>query len=122
MAETGINTEWGWGWNSGGGITPASGGLVRVRLLETRQSLCLRLDTQGYIAVSPSQVPVSFGLTLPALFFIDVFDSPIEVESVIAIATFFCGTAACSQADFSFSCWGVISMMDFPDSEEYDEH
>ena len=116
-----INEQWGWGWNSrAGGITP--GGLIQ--LLETCRSLrriCLRLDTQGYIAVPTGQVPASIGLMLPNLYSINALDSPIEAESVIAMATFFCGIAACSQADFTFFCWGEIPMTDFPNWQEYEK-
>ncbi|KAF8439818.1 hypothetical protein L210DRAFT_3540422 [Boletus edulis BED1] len=81
-----INTKW--GWNTQGGITP-NGLLQLLQACQLLTRIALAIDTRGYTEIPPS--PVSLGLTLARLSFINVLDSLIEEECVPAITAFFLG-------------------------------
>ena len=111
------------GWNTTDGITP--GGLVRLlQTCPSLHSIALRLDRRGY-----TEVPASLGLTFPFKTFfivINVLDSVIEVESVPALATFFCYLrAACSssKSHFGLYAWDDddTAMMKLPNATVYAE-
>ena len=108
-----INEKWGWG--TLGGITP--NGLLQ--LLQTCRSLCwisLAIDTRGYTKSPP---PSAFlGLTLPSVISINVVDSSIEAESMLAIATFFAGIASHST-NLRLKAWQRLGMASAPHREVY---
>ena len=86
------------GWNTPGGITPNR----VVQLLQTCRSLscvALAIDTRGYIEFRES--PVTLALTLAPTFSINVLDSTIEEESVLAMAAFLAGIAPCLNFGFT---------------------
>ena len=110
----------GWGWHSQYGITPD--GLVR--LWQTCPSLShieLRLDVRGYTRVPPSEASESLRdrLTIPPTVTINVLDAAIEAESVPAVATFFCGIAACCGSSFWLGCWDSWIINQISNAKEY---
>ena len=112
-----INEDW--GWNSRSGITP--GGLIR--LLQTCPSLrqlALPLDTRGYTLSTRSQIPVSIGWTVPSTLSIDVLDSIVEVESLLAVAVFFHGIAV--HTHFNLAWWNCRGMEAHPNIGEHLRH
>ena len=93
----------------------------QAQLLQTCRSLyeiALALDTRGYTESRPSEGLV---LTLPPMFSIDVLDSTIEAESLLAVVAFFCGmaTCACKKSDFYLCAWECERMVEIPNMAEY---
>ncbi|KAF8555287.1 hypothetical protein OG21DRAFT_919477 [Imleria badia] len=86
-----------YGWNTSDGITPD--GLVQ--LLQTCPSLrevALAIDTRGYTEFRES--PASLGSTFPRTLSIHVIDSPIEAESVPAVAALLASIARSPYPSF----------------------
>ena len=84
-----INEKWGWG--TLGGITP-NGLLQLLRTCRSLYRISLAINTRGYTKSPPSSA--FLGLTLPPEITINVVDSSIEAESMLAIAAFFAGIAS----------------------------
>ena len=104
-----------WGWGTSGGITP--NGLLQ--LLQTCRSLyriSLAIDTRGYTRSPPSST--FLGLTLPSEIYIDVVDSSIGAESMLAIAAFFIGIASHSTT-LLLKAWERWGMDSAPHREVY---
>ena len=93
------------------GITP--NGLLRIP--QRCPSLCsiqLAMDVRGYTERPPS--PASFGWIL-----IDVFDSPIEAESVAAVSAFFSGIFGSPRHHHVFmNAWNCKNNESIPDLDE----
>ena len=85
-----------------GGITPDG---LRQLLQKCRSlsSIALAIDTRGYTELPSSGLLASLGLPLPPTISLNVLDSIIEAESVLALAAFFARTPF---SHFTLSAWG----------------
>lgn len=86
-----------WGWNIYAGITP-SGLLQLLQTCRSLSDIALAMDTRGYTQCCQS--PASLGLVFPRLF-VNIVDSAIELESLLAISTFLANLILYSEY-FSF--------------------
>ena len=84
LEKLSINPTFGWG--TLGGITP-DGFLQLLQMRPSLKSVSLAFDVQGYTEFYQPQGDLGF--TIRSLLVIDVLDSPIELKSVSAMASFF---------------------------------
>ncbi|KAF8123021.1 hypothetical protein EV363DRAFT_1229779 [Boletus edulis] len=105
-----INVQW--GWNTLGGITP--NGLVQlVQTCPSLTSFSLAVDTHGYTTIFPG-----CKLTSSSLQFINVLDSFIEEESVLAVTAFFADTIRASK----LYAWAGRGMRSLPNQVVCETH
>ena len=91
------------GWATPGGITP-NGLLQLLQTCRPLSEIGLAIDTRGYTEFH--ELPASLGLTLPPMFSINVLDSFIEEELVLAIVAFLASIAP--RPDFSFHAYQTL--------------